>query len=66
MGLGNLTPEHHVPRMQDCNLYQLMKEQGELMPEQRVREWCFQILRGLTHIHKHGYFHRDLKPGQPC
>jgi len=40
-----------------------MKEQEELMPEPMVREWCFQILRGLAHIHKHGYFHRDLKPG---
>lgn len=34
------------------------------MSEPMVREWCFQILRGLAHIHKHGYFHRDLKPGQ--
>jgi serine/threonine protein kinase len=40
-----------------------MKEQGELIPEARVRAWCFQILQGLAHIHKHGYFHRDLKPG---
>lgn len=40
-----------------------MKEQAELMPEAKVREWTFQILRGLAHIHKHGYFHRDLKPG---
>ena len=51
--------------VQECNMYQLMKEQGELIPEARVRAWCFQILQGLAHIHKHGYFHRDLKPGVP-
>jgi hypothetical protein len=48
---------------QDCNLYQLMKEQQGGIPEERVRGWCLQILQGLAYIHKHGYFHRDLKPG---
>lgn len=49
--------------VQECNMYQLMKDQAELIPEASVRDWCFQILQGLAHIHKHGYFHRDLKPG---
>ncbi len=22
----------------------------------------FQIVQGLAYVHKHGYFHRDLKP----
>ncbi|DBA73293.1 TPA: hypothetical protein ACH3X1_011349 [Trebouxia sp. C0004] len=46
----------------DCNLYQLMKDRTKLMPESRIRSWCHQILQGLAYIHKHGYFHRDMKP----
>uniref|UniRef100_A0A668APS2 non-specific serine/threonine protein kinase n=1 Tax=Myripristis murdjan TaxID=586833 RepID=A0A668APS2_9TELE len=44
------------------NLYQLMKERHKLFPEAVVRNMTFQILQGLSFIHKHGYFHRDMKP----
>ncbi|KAF3857969.1 hypothetical protein F7725_011170 [Dissostichus mawsoni] len=44
------------------NLYQLMKERNKLFPESLVRNMTFQILQGLSFIHKHGYFHRDMKP----
>ncbi|XP_066517362.1 serine/threonine-protein kinase ICK-like [Hoplias malabaricus] len=44
------------------NLYQLMKERTRLFPESAVRNIMFQILQGLAFIHKHGFFHRDMKP----
>ncbi|XP_034465509.1 serine/threonine-protein kinase ICK-like [Hippoglossus hippoglossus] len=44
------------------NLYQLMKDRTRLFPESAVRNIMFQILQGLTFIHKHGFFHRDMKP----
>ncbi|XP_069000907.1 LOW QUALITY PROTEIN: serine/threonine-protein kinase ICK-like [Embiotoca jacksoni] len=44
------------------NLYQLMKDRSRLFPESAVRNIMFQILQGLTFIHKHGFFHRDMKP----
>uniref|UniRef100_UPI0037E70E88 serine/threonine-protein kinase ICK-like n=1 Tax=Semicossyphus pulcher TaxID=241346 RepID=UPI0037E70E88 len=44
------------------NLYQLMKDRSGLFPESAVRNIMFQILQGLTFIHKHGFFHRDMKP----
>ncbi|XP_019130076.2 serine/threonine-protein kinase MAK isoform X1 [Larimichthys crocea] len=44
------------------NLYQLMKERNKLFPESVVRNMTFQILQGLSFIHEHGYFHRDMKP----
>ncbi|XP_045907495.1 serine/threonine-protein kinase MAK-like isoform X2 [Micropterus dolomieu] len=44
------------------NLYQLMKERNKLFPESVIRNMTFQILQGLSFIHKHGYFHRDMKP----
>lgn len=40
-----------------------MKDRTTYMPESRIRSWCHQILQGLAYIHKHGYFHRDMKPG---
>lgn len=29
-----------------------------------MRNWCYQIFQGLAYIHKHGFFHRDMKPGR--
>ncbi|KAJ1200511.1 hypothetical protein NDU88_004335 [Pleurodeles waltl] len=44
------------------NLYQLMKDRNKLFPEPVIRNIMFQILQGLAFIHKHGFFHRDMKP----
>uniref|UniRef100_A0A8D0H3W1 non-specific serine/threonine protein kinase n=1 Tax=Sphenodon punctatus TaxID=8508 RepID=A0A8D0H3W1_SPHPU len=44
------------------NLYQLMKDRNKLFPESVIRNIMFQILQGLAFIHKHGFFHRDMKP----
>uniref|UniRef100_A0A8C6VTJ2 non-specific serine/threonine protein kinase n=1 Tax=Nothobranchius furzeri TaxID=105023 RepID=A0A8C6VTJ2_NOTFU len=44
------------------NLYQLMKDRSRLFPESAIRNIMFQILQGLAFIHKHGFFHRDMKP----
>ncbi|KAG1953757.1 serine/threonine-protein kinase MAK isoform X6 [Pimephales promelas] len=44
------------------NLYQLMKDRTKLFPESVIRNISFQILQGLSFIHKHGFFHRDMKP----
>ncbi|NXX92577.1 MAK kinase, partial [Centropus bengalensis] len=44
------------------NLYQLMKDRNKLFPESVIRNMMYQILQGLAFIHKHGFFHRDMKP----
>ncbi|XP_066579288.1 serine/threonine-protein kinase MAK isoform X2 [Amia ocellicauda] len=44
------------------NLYQLMKERNKLFPESVIRNIMYQIIQGLSFIHKHGFFHRDMKP----
>mmetsp|Transcript_33356 Transcript_33356/g.56179 ORF Transcript_33356/g.56179 Transcript_33356/m.56179 type:complete len:500 (-) Transcript_33356:1037-2536(-) len=46
----------------ECNIYQNMKDREKLFPEARVRNWMYQILQGLAYMHKHGFFHRDMKP----
>ncbi|KAL6745198.1 kinase-like domain-containing protein [Haematococcus lacustris] len=48
----------------ECNLHQLMKDRDKFLPESRIRNWCYQILQGLAYSHKHGFFHRDMKPGK--
>ena len=44
----------------DKNLYQLLSEAP--LNEDQIREFIKQILNGLSFLHKHGFFHRDLKP----
>ncbi|GFR45903.1 hypothetical protein Agub_g7359 [Astrephomene gubernaculifera] len=46
----------------ECNVYQLTKDRDKFIPESRVRNWCYQIFQGLAYVHKHGFFHRDMKP----
>ncbi|KAM6918206.1 serine/threonine-protein kinase MAK-like isoform 2-T2 [Xenentodon cancila] len=45
------------------NLYQLMQErQDKMFSVNEIRNILFQVLSGLAFVHKHGYFHRDMKP----
>ncbi|XP_051909957.1 serine/threonine-protein kinase MAK isoform X3 [Hippocampus zosterae] len=45
------------------NLYQLMKDrENKMFSENELRNIMFQVLAGLAFVHKHGFFHRDMKP----
>lgn len=46
----------------EYNLYQIIKDRNKLFPGSKIQNWCFQVFRGLSYIHHHGYFHHDLKP----
>ncbi len=52
----------HTWCTQEGNLHQLIKDRDTFFPEARVRDWSYQILQGLAYVHKHGFFHRDMKP----
>lgn len=40
-----------------------MKNPQRSLSEEEIRALMSQVLQGLSHVHKNGYFHRDLKPG---
>ncbi|MCO5590892.1 hypothetical protein L7F22_044867 [Adiantum nelumboides] len=53
---------HFVFECMEGNLYQLTKSRkGRPLASGLVASIFQQIIRGLHHIHEHGYFHRDMK-----
>ena len=44
------------------NVYQLMKDRPGSFPENQIKCILYQTLLGLAYMHKHGFFHRDMKP----
>lgn len=41
-----------------------MRDRERPFSEAEIRNFMSQVLHGLDHIHRNGYFHRDLKPGK--
>jgi len=49
----------------DDNIYQLYlnkKRAGLELSEEEIKSIVYQITAGLEYMHKHGFFHRDMKP----
>ncbi len=51
------------------NLYQWMRDAKDSGTErgdaiQQIRWFAYQIFQGLGYMHRHGFFHRDMKPGR--
>ncbi len=44
------------------NVYELIKDRTEPLPENQIKSVIYQTLKGLEYMHKHGFFHRDMKP----
>lgn len=54
---------HFVFECMEGNLYQLTKSRkGRPLASGLIASVFYQILSGLDHIHRNGYFHRDMKP----
>lgn len=39
-----------------------MKDRPSAFPENQIKCIIYQTLQGLAYMHKHGFFHRDMKP----
>ena len=45
------------------DLLELMKsKEPDHLDESKIKDIIYQTLLGLTHMHKYGFFHRDMKP----
>lgn len=46
----------------DNNVFEIMKDRGKSLTEDKIKNIVYQTLLGLSFCHKQGFFHRDLKP----
>ena len=47
----------------ETDLYELMKKRSpNRLSEEEIKDITYQMLLGLFHMHKYGFFHRDMKP----
>lgn len=46
----------------DMNLYELIKGRRNFLSESKCRDYIYQTLKALDHMHRNGIFHRDIKP----
>ncbi|EPY26532.1 renal tumor antigen [Angomonas deanei] len=44
------------------NLYELIRDKKQFLPEEKIVNYMYQFLKGIEHAHSHGLFHRDIKP----
>lgn len=46
----------------DMSMYDFIKNRKRCLSESRVKNYMFQLVCGLQHLHRNGIFHRDIKP----
>ncbi|XP_071500158.1 MAPK/MAK/MRK overlapping kinase-like [Diadema setosum] len=56
---GNLSL---ICELMDMNIYELIRGRRHYLPEQKVKNYIFQLIKALEHMHRNGIFHRDVKP----
>jgi len=51
-----------VFELMDMNFYEAIKGRRHYLPEVKVRQYTYAMLKALDHMHRNGIFHRDVKP----
>jgi len=51
-----------VFELMDMNLYEAIKGRRHYLPEQKVKQYMYELMKALDHMHRNGIFHRDVKP----
>lgn len=51
-----------VFEIMEMNLYEAIKGRPNYLPEARVKNYMYQLLKAIEHMHRNGIFHRDIKP----
>ena len=48
--------------LMEADLHAIIRS-GQPLSDAHFQSFIYQTLCGLNHVHSHGFFHRDLKPG---
>lgn len=48
--------------LMDMSMYDHIKNRKKTLSETRCKNYLFQLVQGLNHLHRSGVFHRDIKP----
>ncbi|XP_075471158.1 MAPK/MAK/MRK overlapping kinase isoform X4 [Ascaphus truei] len=51
-----------ICELMDMNIYELIRGRRHPLPENKIRNYIYQLCKSLDHIHRNGIFHRDVKP----
>ena len=51
-----------VFELMDMNMYEAIKGKRTPLPESRVKQMMYQVLKSIDHMHRNGIYHRDIKP----
>jgi renal tumor antigen len=51
-----------VFEIMDMNIYELIRGRKQKLPELKVKNYMWQLLKALDHMHRNNIFHRDIKP----
>ena len=51
-----------VFELMEMNIYERIKGRRHRLPEPLVKKYMYQLIKALDHMHRHGIFHRDVKP----
>ncbi|CAF3646561.1 unnamed protein product [Rotaria socialis] len=48
--------------LMNMNLYEYIRGRQRILPSETVCKFMYQLLKALEYIHRHSFFHRDVKP----
>ncbi|XP_050407443.1 MAPK/MAK/MRK overlapping kinase [Patella vulgata] len=51
-----------VCELMDMNIYELIRGKRHYLQEKKVKNYMYQLLKSIDHMHRNGIFHRDVKP----
>jgi renal tumor antigen len=46
----------------ELNMYEWIRGRKNYLPEAKIKNYIYQLLKSIDHMHSNGIFHRDIKP----
>ena len=51
-----------VFELMDMNIYEQIRGRRHYLQENMVKNYIWQLIQAMDHMHRNGIFHRDVKP----